>query len=276
MNGLAKSLSLCLVLVLAVSVLFSVAVPIDAQTVPQPSVPEFTVKFVNASHTEFTPNIYTGALEGKEVGDNSIVITITNQPFSYSGYQLFYNVRCKLHFGGDDWAEFYPLEDSAISYYGGDATYDKFIENGVQPSNLAYTILSYSVKPTIFHEKSGYDIYLHDGDVNFEDEVIGIGLPYGTQLDFQVEAQVGHPSSKMVIEHPLYPSNGAHMEPAIGYDLSSGWSDTKTTVIGQNIASAQPSPTVPEFPTLIILPLFIAVPVITAMIYRKKQFAKIK
>jgi hypothetical protein len=41
MDRLGKSLSLCLGLILAVSVLFSVAVPIDAQTIPHPSVPEF-------------------------------------------------------------------------------------------------------------------------------------------------------------------------------------------------------------------------------------------
>jgi hypothetical protein len=261
---LGKSLALYLGLVLAVSVLFSVAVPASAQTVPHPSVPEFTVKFVNASYTVSTTNIYTGVTEEELVSNDSIVITITNQPFSYSGYQLYYNVRCKPHFGGE-WVESHPVENLTIGYEGGDFSYAPFIVNAFQQSNSAYTTLNYSVEPTVYTSLSGYDILLYEDLMGF------YGIPYGSQLDFQVEAQVGHPSSRWVAYHILYPMDGGYDEPATAFDTSSGWSDSKTTVIGESIASAQPTPSVPEFPTLIILPLFIVLPVILAIIYRKNS-----
>ncbi len=261
MDRLGKSLALCLVLLLAVSVLFSVVVPASAQTVPQPSVPEFTLKYVSSSYTVTTTNPYTGVTEKELVSNDSIVITITNQPFPYSEYQLYYNVRTKPHFEGD-WYEIYPLANLTSSYKGGyDFTYAQYIWRGVPQSDSSYTTIAFLVEPTNLYQGSGYDV---DGIFGY------LGIPYGSQLDFQVEAQVGHPLGIWVGDHPLYPMAGGHLEPGIAYDLSSGWSNTKTTSIGESSGSALPSPSVPEFPAMIILPLFIAVPVITAIIYRKK------
>lgn len=265
MDRLGKSLSLCLVAILAVSVLFSVAVPVDAQTVPQPSVPDFSVNFVNSSYMVSKTNPYTGAIEEEQVCNASFVITIANQPFPYSNYQLYYNVRSRAHFEGD-WKEVYPVGNWTSSYgggYGDNFTYALYIR-GVQQSNSSYTTISFSVEPTDLYQGSGYDV-----DVGY------FGIPFGSQLDFQVEAQVGHPSYRWISDHPLMPWIGGGYEPAVAYDTSSGWSNTKTAAIGETSNSALPSPEVPEFPTMIILPIFIAIPVITAMIYRKKQFANI-
>jgi hypothetical protein len=44
------------------------------------------------------------------------------------------------------------------------------------------------------------------------------GNSENAQLDFQVEALVGHDSQKWVIEHPFAPSIGGYFTPAIGYD----------------------------------------------------------
>ena len=59
MSGTSKDLSLLLVVILAFTILIMVK-SISAQSVPKPSVPEFTVKFVNASYSIATTNRYSG------------------------------------------------------------------------------------------------------------------------------------------------------------------------------------------------------------------------
>lgn len=61
--------------------------PAHAQSIPTPSVPEFTVKFVNASYevpTSYSTDPYTGqnvTHSSYFVENSSIELTITNQPF---------------------------------------------------------------------------------------------------------------------------------------------------------------------------------------------------
>jgi hypothetical protein len=58
--------------------------------ITKPSVPEFTVKFVNASYSVTTTNPYTGVNEIQQISNNSIEVKINNQPFDYSNIQIYY------------------------------------------------------------------------------------------------------------------------------------------------------------------------------------------
>ena len=260
MAKLGKYLALLLLIALAVH-LFLMDTPTDAQTIPLPSIPEFTIKFVNGSHAETTINAYTGIQETELIGNDTIEIKITNQHFTYSNYQIYYNVRSKPHFEGN-WTEVYPVVTGASSYEGGyNYSYAQYINHySIQQSETSYTTIIFTVRPTELYQATGYD-------------VMGVGyygIPYGSQLDFQVEAQVGHPSQRWVSDHPLLPVESGGFEPAVAYDTSSGWSNTKTVSIGETLTSISPSPTVPEFPTMAILPLFVVIPLITVFIMKKR------
>lgn len=251
---MAKCLSLCLVVVLVVSSLLMV-IPANAQSIPKPSVPEFTIKFVNESYTETTTNPYTGIKESTLISNNSIVITITNQPFDYSNYQLYYNIRSKPYFEGN-WTEVYPVVTGASSYEGGyNYSYAQYINHySVQQSKSSFTTISFSVKPTDLYQATGYDV------INY------YGIPYGSQLDFQVEAQVGHPSQIWVSDHPLLPIESGGFEPAVAYDTSSGWSNTQTITIGESSSTTTPTlppDTVSDDSTLILFSIIIATLVIS-------------
>src|SRR3989304_6020755 len=98
---MSKRASLLLFAMLAASSLIMVEFAF-VQSTPKPSVPEFTVKFVNASYNVTTTNPYTGLDETRQTSNNSIEITINNQPFDYSNNQIYYNIRTKPHFA-DNW-----------------------------------------------------------------------------------------------------------------------------------------------------------------------------
>lgn len=158
MAGLSRYLAILLFGILFVSSLLMVR-PSDTQATPKPSVPEFTIKFVNESYTETTTNAYTGLKESTLISNDSIVITITNQPFDYSNYQLYYNIRSKPRFEGN-WTEVYPVVTGASSYEGGyNYSYAQYINHySVQQSKSSFTTISFSVKPTDLYQATGYDV----------------------------------------------------------------------------------------------------------------------
>jgi hypothetical protein len=99
--------------------------PASAQSITKPSVPQFTIEFVNhvfETPTTYSINPYTGeniTYPGEHREWQSLEIKIENQPFTpYSTYQdapewnvsLFYNIRVKGAFT-DDWIELYRASD---------------------------------------------------------------------------------------------------------------------------------------------------------------------
>jgi len=106
--------------------------PAYAQSVPKPSVPEFTLRFANNSYfvlvkTTYTTNPYTGKITssvegGYLVKNYAIEITIQKQLFpstiNGSAARLYFNVRAKGHFE-ENWADLnIPSEDeNSITVY---------------------------------------------------------------------------------------------------------------------------------------------------------------
>jgi hypothetical protein len=136
---MSRGASLLLTVVLLASSLMIVSSS-SAQSIPKPSVPEFTLKYADHSHdvppttiSTFNPynNKTTDTVQpGYHVQNITIVLTIKNQlfPSNLNGNKtyLFFNVREKGHYGQDwtylyhDGFDSYPAqsgsEDTAISF----------------------------------------------------------------------------------------------------------------------------------------------------------------
>jgi hypothetical protein len=282
MGSMSKVFALFFILIMVTSGLSLLMVkPAFAQSIPTLSVPEFTIKFVNASYSVTTANSYTGQSETQQISNNSIEITIKNQPFDYSNsglaYQIYFDVRIKPHFTNiDNWTEVYSLENLTSSQVNekGVFYFAEYISPDSPPqSNSSYTVITFPVLPTDLYGASGYDIQrYYSGEEGQEGRYFAFlsAIPSGGQLDFQVEALVGHGSQMWVIQHPFYPTIGGYFAPATAYDSTSGWSNTQTVTISET--SPTSTPTVPEFSSWTILLLVtVMVTVAGLSIYFKKH-----
>ncbi len=207
-----------------------------AQTsTPKPAVPDFTLKLINSTYSVVDP--YTGVSQQKY--NSSIEVSIKNQQFTYSDYQLYYNIRTKPRFGGE-WTEIYPILTRATAPYNNDTKSfptAKFLTDEfrtpLKASNSDYTVISLAL-----NGENAY--YAFDG------------LFSNAQIDFQVTAMVGHNAQAWYVQHPLYPEYGGYYEPAVAYDTDSGWSSTKTLNLQDNTTTSTPQAT--PTPTATITP----------------------
>ena len=206
MASFSRSLSLFFVVILAVSSLIAIS-PAFAQSIPKPSVPQFTAKLVDLSYnapTTTSTNQYTGQTitnQGHRVENRTIQITIKNQPFtsyiSRGGNISFYlNAREKGHYETDDnWINVYNVDNFYIS-----------------ESNTDCTTLTYSLDPNV-------------------PPWLDQNILSGGQLDFQVEALIGS----------IHRDFSQIMSPLIFVGEESGWSTTQTVDIPANEPTANPS-----------------------------------
>ncbi len=184
-----------------------------AQSIPKPSVPEFTLKCVDYSYDvppTYKIDEYTGktvvASGGYHVKNMTIEVTVRNQIFSRSSdgviYHLYYNVRFKGHFG-KDWSE----TSSVVTLNSSPSSFSEYVSlhdtRLREQSTSEYTTFSFSA--------SDY--------------------PPNAPIDFQVEAVLGHDSQAWVPAEPYAPANPAHYYAAVAFDETSGWSDTQTVTI---------------------------------------------
>ena len=215
---MSKLVVLMLFALLALSGLVMVG-SVFAQSIPKPSVPEFTIKIVSAPYDVAPSNTttidpYTGEetvtiQPGYHVENKTTQIWIKNQPFApYQIYindvdwtiNLFYNIRMKGHFS-QDWF-----------YY--------HYHNGSSDGNL----------------RQFYD---------FEYTIVPIDsyLPSEGQIDIQIEALIGY-------EHGVITAGGIPGTPRIITGESSGWSETQTLTIAESqTPSPEPTPTFTPEPT---------------------------
>jgi len=115
MSKTSKTSAVFLTLIIVMSCLTLLIVrPASAQSTPKPSVPEFTLKYVDHSYDvppTYGIDPYTGkkvvTKEGHHVENKSIEVTIKNQPLSpnneANGFftHLYYNFRYKGHYAND-------------------------------------------------------------------------------------------------------------------------------------------------------------------------------
>jgi len=213
---MSKCATLLLIIVLTLSSLIIVESAF-AQSIPKPSVPEFSVKLLDSSYDEPTThstNPYTGEKvthPGYRVESRTIEIKIKNQPFTpflveeatanWTAY-LQYNIRWKGHFE-QDWHEIY------------------IPTNGFAGANLEsdYTAISFEGE---YSSSEGLNLYYQGLIATF---------PSGAQVDFQVKAMIGY----------------VHRDPSLlGWIFTgetSGWSETRTITIPASTASPTDSQT---------------------------------
>ena len=204
-----KGYVLMLITVLVVSSLmvFTVA-PITVYAVSKPSIPQFSVKFIDNSYnvptsTTTVTDPYTGkettiTNSGYRVEKYDIEVTIKNQPFTpytnANGYEcnLYYDIQVKAHFG-ENWR-------SSESYYPFD---------NIGQSSSKETVITFTLK----------------------DDGLWAKPPSGGQLDFRVKAYTGYWRAMPEI---------GFREPGLFREESSGWSDVQTITI--TYESSSPSP----------------------------------
>lgn len=278
---MSKGFKLVLILILAASSLIMIK-PAFAQSIPTPSVPQFTVQYVVYTSyiaPTYTTNPYTGQNEtltsGGQVNNQTIEFTIKNQPFtSYTDSSgnyigLYYNFEVKGHFT-DTWTQ-YPFAPTGQNTWQSTWRYSNGIatpqaQNMGSPeypaSNSEYTYSSVSVQ--FFSLQS---------------------VPANSQVDFQVQALIGH------IDPITY-----QMNPNIGGDgyysftgQASDWSTTQTITINldsnSTASNSSPNPTispittsapsstpaVPELPAIAVLPLLMLVFSIALVVKHRKE-----
>jgi hypothetical protein len=168
-----------------------------------------------------------------QANTTTITLTIRNQPFDAASQYpdgFFYNVAISVD--GKNWSELYHVEDAQDWY--------------PQQSNSSTTVLTYVAGETIYYPR---------------DTSQGIGIiPRSGEVAFQVQAMIGHRDRGAF-------KNG--FMPYVFVGETSDWSNTQTITIPESSTSANPSPSVPEFSWLTILPLLLFTPIVLIMIRKR-------
>jgi hypothetical protein len=252
MGCIGKSLSLLLVVILAVSSLMIVEFA-SAQSIPTPSVPEFSLEYINTSYFSSpisTTDPYTGQNQSyrNTIIERGIIVTIKNQPFTQpidNNGLLAVNEPCLFYLF--QWKGHYS------------STWMNSSRNSLYPDqNFTYTVARLSVDGNIDNSFGGF--------IQLE------GIQDVGKLDFQVQAFIGYykyiPTPTQL--NPFYPTSSP-----VFVGKSSGWSNTQTINLANGSVSTStpkptPTPTVPELQIWIILPLFTVVILLSIVLVRNR------
>ena len=157
--------------------------PTFAQSIPTPSVPQFTVRYVDYSYDvppKYGIDQYTGQnvtiQAGYHVDNRSIEFTIKNQQFTpYNDsngnlIKLYYDFRWKGNYG-DVWT-YFPLDSNGRSVFHYGTFYNPVYPTAYVASNSDYSVLELGLSLL----GSGY----------------GQTLPNGVEVNFEVQALIGY------------------------------------------------------------------------------------
>jgi hypothetical protein len=238
--------SLLLILLLAISFGSLIVKPTSAQSIPMPSVPEFS--FAEVAHPFDVPTIYykdpsTGeniTYPGYHSENKTTLLMIRNQPYTHqlsNGTQvnLYYQVRLKYHYEENWHFQFFDPFDYPMQ------------------SNEEYTLV-----PLRLYSLNIYTI------------------EKGTKWDVEVQALIGR------IEF-FKGQEGGFGDYYAFSGVSGNWSKPQTLTVGQPLpsittSSSTPTPTtsVPEFPILAIISLLGAILIGTVIVKIKKNILLVK
>ena len=239
MGSIRKSFALFFTLIMAISSLSLFLVESAfAQSIPTPSIPEFSVRYIDNSYYVSTPSTITDQYSNSRVvqgyvENKTVEFSIKNQAFT--PYTIPYN--------------------SSDPYNTG------------QTINLMFNIRMKSTLESnwtyITHLSDGY---LKQSDTNFTTAIYQLNylfpsnIPYGTAVDFQVQALIGYVHRYPIINSETF--NGTE----------SDWSSIQTLTIPASSISQSPTPPVPEVP-LWTIPLSLTIMLATAglLVYHKKH-----
>jgi hypothetical protein len=222
MGRINKTYTIILTLIIAISCLTALtAKPADAQTIPKPSVPTFTVALIDSSY-DIPPttsvNPYNGEVtteEGRHVESRTIQVSVKNQPFTPFSINnktvyLHYEVHWKGHFETEWHQEYYPLDNHYLI--------------SIEDARL----------------KNEYSVF------SFKDY-----WPQDAQIDFQVKARIGY------VQYDTSGAAGGLAGLAFTGE-ESDWSSTQTINLLQTPSQPSSSPAIPEVSWLAIVPMFLS------------------
>jgi hypothetical protein len=270
MGSTSKGFSLLLVVILAASSLMMVESAF-AQSIPNPSVPEFIIKLVDSSYdvpATYSTDQYTGEkvlLEPAHSVDNrTFELWIKNQQYTYSNgssFRVYYDIRTGGHFGG-----------------GVDLYYPSNWLLGPDSDRRAPFIS----RNTPMQSTSDYTVIILSA-VNPPQSAWNVTYPPNARVDFQVKAMIGHDSYAFGYAHIGGPGE---LTSAVAVAAESDWSNIQTINLtdGSVSTSTSPNPTpnlsrtatpsVPEFSWLAILPL-LASTLAAALLLKHRQVKKL-
>ncbi|HSV48947.1 MAG TPA: hypothetical protein VLH35_01410 [Candidatus Acidoferrales bacterium] len=209
-----------------------------AESISKPSIPSFTIAYIDKSYdisptTTIDPyNGQTITTQGSHVKASAIEIRIKNEAFT----------------------PFTTDSGKQVGYYY-NIRWKGHFENTWTYAFAANYGSGYFPRSggaeTVFSTDGQYTCGFHIPSTK--------DFSPGDQIDFQVEAMIGY-----VVDPGPYDSE-------VFEGQVSGWSSTQTVTILGASASVSPSPTVPEYPFMAILPLLGLVPVIVIVLVRKKK-----
>ncbi len=253
MGKISKTFALFLTLIVTMSCLTVPMVkPASAQSVPEPSVPEFTLKFVDKSYD--TPSTTTSTtnpnndkttsttIPSQHVQNYTIELVITNQAFpttiNGNTSDLHYNVRTKSHFEenwkdpshADSWKDLYHFYDSGIY--------------NVPASDSQYTVA--------YFPANGYN--------------------FGDEIDFQVKAILGY-------YYAYFPDPSIPIPSTDFISAESEWSPTQTFTmpVKSPTPSSQPSNTlILSFAIIVAVAVIVIITVLLLHRRHRKQLNFLK
>jgi hypothetical protein len=241
MKSIGIVVSLLLILLLTLSVGSLIIKEASAQDIPKPSVPQFTLKYEVSQYTipattpTYTIDPYTGEQKIQTSGTPS---------------QTAENKTIEL-----------KIKNQPFTPYQ--------IDNYKHWINLWYNV-SYKGHyendwKTYFSPHGGSGAFIQKSDSDYT--VISFTyLPSEGKIDFRIQAQIGYYTQ--------------FFTPWVDYKFTgqtSGWTNTQTISIPNgevSTSSPTPTPTVPEFPILAILPMSIFIISLVALRKLKKHCSK--
>jgi hypothetical protein len=195
-----------------------------AQSIPKPSVPEFTVKYVDHSYdtpATYGTDPYTGktvvTTPSQHVDNRTVEFKIKNQAFTAftdengTAINLFFNIRYKGSYE-ENWTSMFGSQGRWFNLDNPYLTYGY----PTQDNSSQYTTVIYQLPWNIVEG----------------------------QMDFQVEALEGYTEQSLRQGGIIFAIYDYTF-----YGQKSGWSNTKTVTLGEATNSNTPIPTYP--PTLI-------------------------
>jgi hypothetical protein len=214
MDSLGKYLSLCLVVILAVSnLLITTSTYAQLTSTQKPTPPEFTLTFIPASENVTRIDSLTGVKTYEIIDKSTIEVKIKNQPFIKNidgvNYYLFYSIFVAGHFDPSNqknWRTYYSL-----------------------PSNYTGAPPEYSLQAT---------------DTQYTTVSIGGDYPSNAQVDVTVSAMLMHDGQFRVHDY-MWDMTGHIVS---GVIQGEGNSNKQTFTIPEHLASS----TEPPNPTSVI------------------------
>jgi hypothetical protein len=228
--------------------------PTSAQSIPIPSVPEFTLNYIHSLWSNGT----------QQYDNNTLVITIKNQHYSASingtPCQIFYDIRIKAHSAQDwQWTDLHPMG----TYYEKEFTdYQQKPLSSIREGTPVQSSSQYTVVPLSYYNPP------------LAGEGISFPIKSNLTVDIQVKAYVGYSSQGWVAYQLPNPCLGGQFMVVTAVDTISNWSNTQTISISSNYNSPTPTSSVPEFPWFAVLPLMISM-FFVAVLLRYQRIKKL-